>query len=163
MKVYIISVVAVSLVASALILLAPEGKGGGISKHLRLLTSLCILAVISEPLISFSKNILSSSPRDMTYLFTDGLTETDSESVFFESISDFSAAQLNTELTRLICENFSLDDGDISVTSSYKTTDEGISFSSVTVRLSGVAIFKNPRDIESFVTALTGLPCRCEI
>ena len=59
MKVYIISVVAVSLVASALILLAPEGKGGGISKHLRLLTSLCILAVISEPLISFSKNIVA--------------------------------------------------------------------------------------------------------
>lgn len=163
MKIYIISIVAVSLFASALILLAPEGKNGGISKHLRLLTSLCILAIISEPLISFSKNILSSNAKDMTHLLTDGLTETDSESVFFESISDYSASQLDRQLTRLICEKFSFDDSDVSVTSSYVSTDEGISFSSVTVRLSGLAIFKDPRDVEGFVTALTGLPCRCTV
>lgn len=163
MKVYILSVVTVSIVASALVLLAPEGKGGSVSKHLRLLTSLCILAVISDPLISFSKSILSSSPKDMTHLLTDGLDQIDSEAVFFESISEFSASQLNERLKALICERFSVDSDDIFITSSYTATDEGVLFSSVTVKLSGIAIFKNPRDIESFVTALTGLPCRCEI
>ena len=163
MKVYIISIVAVSVLASVTVLLAPEGKNGSISKHLRLLSSLCILAAISDPIISFSKSLFSSSPGDITELFTEGIDESDSESVFFESISEFSASQLNLELVRLISEKFSIDSDDISVKSSYKTSDSGISFSSVTVKLSGLAIFKDPRDIEGFVTALTGLPCRCEI
>ena len=163
MKIYIISIAAVSVVASFVVLLAPEGKSGGISKFLKLLTSLCILAVISDPLISFSKNILSSKPKNIADTLTEGISDSDSESVFFESVSKFSASQLNSELTRLICSKFSLDRGNISVDSSYSVTEDGISFESVRVKLSGYAIFKDPREIESFVTALTGLPCRCEI
>ena len=69
MKIYIISIAAVSVVASFVVLLAPEGKSGGISKFLKLLTSLCILAVISDPLISFSKSILSSKPKNIADTF----------------------------------------------------------------------------------------------
>jgi hypothetical protein len=163
MKIYIVSIVALSIFASAVILLSPEGKNGGIAKHLRLLSALCLLAVITDPLLSFVKKLSSPSTEDLTHILIEGVGESDAEDIFLESISDFSASSLQNELERLICLNFGIDKSDISVSTAHTKTSDGISFSSVTVKISGMAILKDPRDIENYVTELTGLPCKCKI
>ena len=160
MKLYILSVVCVSLFASVIILLSPDGKNNGISKHVRLLTSLCILAAITDPLVSFVKGLTLPSPDNLGNVLTDGIYEEKIEETFLESMAEFSASQFEIELERIICEKFELKDSDISVISSYKADSDGIKFLSVKIKASGLAIFKDPREIETFVTHLTELSCK---
>jgi len=162
MKAYILSVVGASLAAALIILLTPDGKGGGILKHVKLLTSLALLCVIINPFLSFVKSLSETNFDNFKDEILKDVNESDPyESILYESLSKMSADELEKELKNRICENFGIDGGNLEVNAEYTIEENTFSFKRITVILSGGAIFKNPYDIEAYVKELTGIECKC--
>ena len=162
MKAYILSVVGASLAAALIILLTPDGKGGGILKHVKLLTSLALLCVIINPFLSFVKSLSETNFDNFKDEILKDVNESDPyESILYESLSKMSADELKKELKNRISENFGIDVGNLEVNAEYTIEENTVSFKRITVILSGGAIFKNPYDIEAYVKELTGIECKC--
>ena len=161
-KTYILSVIAVSLTAAAVSIFCPNGKGGGILKHLKLLTSLALICVIISPIVSLVKSLSDSSIDKFKDNIIGSISEGgDYESIFFKSLSDTSASELEKEIKKRICEAFQIDESNIEINAEYAVENDTVSFKRITVTLSGEAIFKSPYDIEDYVRTLTGIDCKC--
>lgn len=164
MKAYILSVVGVSLIAAMLILLTPDGKGGSLGKHIKLLTSLALLCVIIKPFLSFAKSLSDTNIDKFKDSILEG-TETGGlyEGIFYESLSDMSADKLEKELKDIISKKFGIDNEDININAEYRIEENSVSFVRINVILSGGAIFKSPYEIEAYVKELTGIECKCSL
>ena len=162
MKAYILSVTVASLIAAVITLLTPEGKDGGIGKHVKLLTSLAILAVIINPFLTFLKDL---SVKDVDSLKDKILSSADPqdpyEKIFYESLSEMSAIDLEDELKKLISEKFGIKSENLSINAEYSVVENAVCFNRITVILSGGAIFRNPYDVEAYVKNITGIECKC--
>jgi len=162
MKAYVLSVVGASLAAALVILLSPDGKGGGIGKHIKLLTSIALLCVIVDPFLSFVSSLSDENFDRVKNDILEDLPEGDPyENIFYESLSKMSAGELERELKARISDKFAIDKEDLDVKAEYTLSENSVSFKRITVILSGGAIFKSPYDIEAYVKELTGIECKC--
>lgn len=162
MKAYILTIVGVTLISSAVIILTP--KSGGILKHIKFLTSVALVCVLSEPIFALVLG-LSSNGIDSFLSEIGSLTEIDDnyESIFYENLSKFSADELQSELKKQVCVKFGIEEKNINVLAEYSSSGDGVNFNRILITLSGSAILKDPREIESYVKNLTNLHCDCVI
>ena len=162
MKAYILSVIGASLVAAVITLFTPDGKGGGIGKHVKLITSLALLAVIINPFLDFVKNLSATDFDSLKDKIIDSADPQDTyEKIFYESLSEMSASELEGELEKLISEKFGIKSENLSVNAEYSMDENTVCFKRITVILSGVAIFKDPYVIEAYVKDITGIESKC--
>lgn len=160
MKIYILSIVGAALLCAAVTSLSPDGKEGGILKHVRLLTALALLCVIIGPLVSFVGTLTDADFNNIVDIPTDDLYG-QGERIFIEKLSKMNADSLGNEIQKRLVSEFDLDENDVSVRVNYEASDEGVRFTRVLVTLSGKAIFRSPYEIEAYVTGVTGLACDC--
>ena len=162
MKAYILSVIGASLAAALVILLTPEGKGGGIGKHIKLLTSLALLCIITDPFLTFIGSLSESKLDGFKESLLENVSETDPyENTLYESLSKMSADTLETELKNRISKRFGIKKDDLDVNAEYEIIDGTVCFKRIVVTLSGGAIFKNPHTVEAYVKEITGIECKC--
>ena len=162
MKAYILSVICVSIVAAIVILLTPDGNGGGIAKHVKLLTSLSLLAVIINPFLNFVKSLSDTSFNGLKENILENVDNSiNYENILYESLSDISKETLETEIKKLISKKFEIAGEDLVVNSEYVINEGTVTFTRITVILSGGAIFKSPYDIEEYVKEISGINCKC--
>lgn len=162
MKAYIISIIGAALVSVGINALTPDGKNGGLSKHTRFLCALVLLCVLIAPFLNFIKGLTEQDPSSIYDGFlTDAVP--DAEVIFKDKLSSYSASLLESKLSELISDHFSIDEDLITVRAEYVTEEESLRFTRIVVILSGGAIFENPYRIEKYVTEQTSLPCDCVI
>ena len=154
MKDYLLSLLAASLCAALVGILAPSSS----QKHLRFLAALFLICVLIAPL---PRVISSASSTDsLTDLIGGSGSDTSEyEKKMEEALEQASGAYFAEMLTQLIEERFSIAEG--SVRCAIKWTEGGTQFAPerVTVILSGSAIWKKPAEIEAFVSSLLGCAC----
>ena len=162
MKTYILTIIGVALVSAAVIILTPKNQG--ILKHVKFLASVALVCVLAEPIFALVSE-LGTNGIDSFLNEIDTLTETDEnyESIFYENLSKLSANELQTELKKQVCAKFGIDEKNLNIRAEYSSSGEGIKFSRILITLSGAAILKDPREIESYVKDLTNLHCDCVI
>ena len=164
MKAYILTVVWTSVIASAVLLFTPEGSGGGIGKHIKLLTSLVLLCAVTDPLLSFIKSISNNGIDVLKDEIRQSAPQADPyQNIFYEELSKMTAEDLENELKALISETFSIDREDLEVRAEYVIDGNSLSFKRIVVILSGKAIFKDPYDIEAYVREISLIECICRI
>ncbi len=156
MRSYIITLTALSFLASIIAALVPDGQRGGLKRHTKLLCSLVLICVMIGPIISFVESL-----SEVKFDFLPDIEEGDSQELFVESISKMSAAQLENELTVLLEARFDINKGELKVRVEYTTDGETMTVTRTVVTLSGTAIFKSPYEIEDYVKRLTNVECDC--
>ena len=154
---YILSLIATVFVATLVGILAPSGDGG-LARHLRLLTSLVLICVLISPALSLAEGVRDLLDGNFNFEGDAGVGE-DYSSALEESMNAASKQYFVQMLTQTLAERFSIAEDDIRCRVEWAGEGENLRPMRVTVVLSGRAIWKNPAEIEEYVTSLLG--CKC--
>lgn len=160
MKAYFFSVLAVCLSATLLGILSPDGKGGGLARHFRLLAALVLLAVLASPLPALLQKAQAGLLLSVEKIRD--AEEGDARAEWEKTMENTSKDYFVSSLTSLLETRFSIPTGEVRVGVEWSDGDEVLPLR-VTAVLSGNAIWKDPREIETFVTDLLGCPCETAI
>lgn len=128
-------------------------------KYLRLLSGICMIAILIAPLPSYLENAES--------LVTtwdengNGGSEVAYDEIYYQSITAANAYQIEENTKNILIERFSFDEDDILVTVMIAEEEGRFLLKKAIVSLSGKAILTDPRRIAECVEEL--LECECEI
>lgn len=161
MKEFIITLIGVCIFCGIVELLSPDGEGGGIKKHMKLLASLCIVSVISAPVVSFCKVLSDDGADRISDLFEIEDRENKYDEIFNESISHYTADEIGRICEERVTAELGIKEGGVDVEIVAENLDGVISVNSAQVVIYPSAIAYDPRDITAIVKNM--LDCKCEI
>ena len=159
MEAYIISLLSTSLAIALVSILTPEGTAGGIAKHVRLLSSLLLLSILTVPIGNCIKELQKIANGDFSILGMEIPNENDVQNDLQATLDETSKRYVLQSLTQRLEEEFAIDTGDIRCVAVWENQDQKAVPIRVTVLLSGSAIWKDPKPIEAFVSNLLGCDC----
>lgn len=159
MTAYLFSIIGASLVAALIGILSPEGEGGGIAKHLRLLTALFLLCTLIAPLKNAMQMLAELADREWKLPQTDSSDSADYHDRLEEALENASTSYFTQMLTQALENTFSIETGQVRCNIQWSQKDDQWKPNRVTVILSGAAIWKDPEKLESFVRELLGCEC----
>ena len=162
MKEYIISVSLTAVVAMIASALVPTVKRSELAPYVRLVSSFVIICVIISPL----SKLTSCDPKASTDSFISSIKAQHPdvyEQSTYSALSKLSALQLSAALSNDICERFDIDASDLKLELQYTVNGDKAEYSHILVLLYGKAIFKNPAEIEKYVSGLCSVKCDCAI
>ncbi len=160
MKAYIIAIICISVVGSIVSILAPEGDGGGLGKHIRLIFGLCLIVVCLGPI---KKGIEVLSSLDVEDILPDVSQDSEEyESIFDSAYGAAEVENLKEGIKKILLDRFGIDGSECSVSVSldgHGDDGEPRKLSRVLITLHGSAVFRDSGEIEDYFSTLLG----CEI
>ena len=166
MKNYLLSIVIVSMCYGVLEILKLNSK----DKASRLIGSLCLVSVVVWPIMPWIRNQenLNSAIADFNdnmigsiNSFNREYNEEKMEDEFYQRIMSLSCDEIQSSIALILCEKFIISQEDIEVLCKLaldKNSD--IHIENVIVVLKNNAIFKNPYEIEEFISVNFNCSCR---
>lgn len=156
---YLASVITAVVAGTVAELLPPDGEGG-MSRPLKLLTSLLILCVIALPLL----DALGQGTDGLLNRLDTALTEISADSTAADAyavrtmayIREASAEAAEREIVALLAERFGLPAAHCRAEVMLAEGEAGITLAGVKVYLSGGAILADAAGIEAYLAALFG-------
>lgn len=145
-------------VAVTLVEMLYPDDGSGVRRALDLCLSLCLLVAVVAPIGGIIGD-LRGKINESAFDFVIPEAERASDEVIFDVIEEEGQRQVEERLKELICERFELKSDRVSVTASIGVSEEGIALNRVTVRLSGVALMTDPREIKHLISEYTDAEC----
>ena len=158
-KSYLLTVIGASLLAALISILAPKGKGDGLSKHMRLLTSLFLICVMISPIKGLAETLTGWIGGEITFPWEENEDEENYREQMEGALQSASKEYFTNQLTETVKAYFSMEDGSVRCQIKWESSQENLRPARVTVILSGASIWKNPEEIEAFVHEL--LHCEC--
>ncbi len=158
MKQYIFSIIAVCVVGSVVSILSPEGEGGGIARHTRLVFGLCVILVCFSPL---TQAIQWIRDFDIGSVLPDGgdVSGGEYESIFEGTYGEAEVENLKEGIISYLSEHFGIDQNSVSVSVRFSGDSHPNRLQTVFITLYDSAIFADTSAIESQLSSLL----RCEI
>ena len=154
MQTYLLSLLGGALAAALVGILAPEGA----SRHIRLVSSLFLICVLVAPLPKAIGSV-SSWFEELEEAADAGESGGGDYAAQLEAaMESASRSYFAQSLTQMLEQRFSIPAGEIRCTVRWQQ-DEELRPDRVTLVLSGSAIWKNPAEMEEFVTGLLGCEC----
>ena len=154
-KTYLLSIFATALLITVVDILAP---GGGLSKHLKLVTSLVFVCILISPSLAFAERLKDFANGDWE-LAIEGDMEEHYSSELQNALDDATKEYFENMLELTLCKEFDIAEDNLRVAVEWIGDAENLRPQKVTVILSGKAIWKNPAKIEEYVTSLLGCTC----
>ena len=155
-KTYLLSIFATALLITVVDILAPGGSG--LSKHLKLVTSLVFVCILISPTLSFAEKLKDFANGDWE-LAIEGDIEDHYSSELQNALDDASKEYFENMLDLTLCKEFDIAEDNLRVAVEWIGETENLRPQKVSVILSGKAIWKNPAKIEEYVTSLLGCVC----
>ena len=154
MQTYLLSLLGGALAAALVGILAPEGA----SRHIRLVSSLFLICVLVAPLPKAIGSV-SSWFEELEEAADAGESGGGDYAAQLEAaMESASRSYFAQSLTQMLEQRFSIPAGEIRCTVRWQQGEE-LRPERVTLVLSGSAIWKNPAEMEEFVTGLLGCEC----
>jgi len=148
---YLISVIGASLIGGVITAALPDSGGGGaLKKYVGFIASLCVLCIIIAP----ATKVLDA----VSEFFGGGIDgrieeyEQSYEEEYNGYLASYGRENAEEGIRELICEEFSIDPEDCHVSAEVSENDGKLQLDRIRVILSGSAIFKNPYEIEEYLT-----------
>ena len=157
-KTYMLSIFATALLITVVDILAPASAGSGLSKHLKLVTSLVFICILISPTVALAER-LGEFAKGNWELGIEGEIENHYAEELQKALDDASRQYFEGMLTQTLCEQFEIAEDDIRTHVEWSGDGDNLRPKKVTVILSGKAIWKNPAKIEEYVSSL--LDCDC--
>lgn len=156
---YLVTLLAASFITALIRILSQNKEGSDISKYIKLLTSLFLVCVLIVPLQSVVEK-LQSFRNNTAEIPGIELPEENAYRNQLEAALDQASTTYFTQmLTQMLETQFSVETGELRCTVQWKQENGTLSPVRVTVILSGKAIWKDPKQIEAFVSDLLGCEC----
>ena len=155
MREYIISIACVCIIGALVCALAPDGEGGGLSRHTRLVYALCLVLVCAAPLRDVMDRIAEFEYEDL-------LPSTDKtdeyESIFNSSYSEAELDNLCVGIKDILSSKFGIDASSCSVSVRAENigTDGKTKLTQIYITLYGDAIWTDTGAIEQYLGSLFG-------
>ena len=157
MKEYLMGLFVLGICCAVVEMLSPDGEGGGIARHIRLLSVLCLLCVLLAPVLTLlqSGESLPEYFRSLLDGWSEGaeLGEEELAHRFQEETERLDIALAEQTVGEMLAEHFSLDATDCRVR---LTVDESYRITQVRVALRGRAIWSNSHEIEAYIEQTFG-------
>ena len=159
MRQYIISVMIAGVVGAIVALLAPDGEGGGLKRHVNLAVGLVIVTVSVSPIIGFVRD-LGEFDADSIIENVGDADKEEYESIFYEGYGAAEIENLKEGIKSILLERFGVKEDEcyISVTTGVGQ-DGKRELKRIFINFYGAAIMKNTEEIEDYLSNLLG----CEI
>ena len=154
---YTISIFATALLITVVDILSPTGAGG-VTKHLRFLTSLVFVCLLISPTVSLAQKLGELADGKWT-LGENTQTENDYNQQMQNALDSASKQYFAEMLTMTLCQEFEIAEDNIRAHVEWIDSENGLRPQKVTLLLSGKAIWKNPARMEEYVSSL--LECDC--
>ncbi len=161
MKEYLSSIIIISIAICIFELLAPNNEN--FIKYIRLIGALCIICVIISPLNLIQENLANNFLDDLK----DKLTENSKEdlgdeytNILNEYLNNHSIEAYNNQIKELLTNNFDIPNNECEVNTYTNFTNEKLTITEIQILLRGNSIFKNPYEIEEFITKICGVKCK---
>lgn len=154
MRGYILSIICISVIGSMISMLSPDGDGGGISKHIKLIFGLSVVLVCINPI-----NEMVNYINELD--FNSIIEQPESESEKYNEIFDgaYESAEIDNlkkGIKQILSDRFDIDSSECKVSLSLT---ENRTLWRVVITLYGSAVWKNTNEIEDYLENLLG----CEI
>ncbi len=159
MNKYLLTIIITSISIGLCNIIIP--KQSGLDKSVKFIGMLIILATVLSPIIDGIKNI-NDETVDLVKdkLSFDAEKEKDKyEFILEDYLSDYSYDLVNDYIKNELNIKFDIASEECEVNLSIVNEGENKKISHVQVLLSGAAIFKNPYDIEQYVSSMLGAEC----
>ena len=157
-KTYILSIFVTALLITVVDILAPASSGGGLSKHLKLVSSLVLVCLLISPTVSLAERLGEFANGDWE-LDIEGDVKDHYSSELQDALDNASKEYFEGMLTKTLCEEFAIAEDDLRVRVEWIGDGENLHPKKVTFILSGKAIWKNPAKIEEYVSSLLNCDC----
>ena len=161
MKTTLIGLFSLCLACALIELFTPAGQERGIERHLRLLTGLCLLCALTQPLIDAAESAHDLPDRIRDWMEKQSAVlspeTSDYDARWQREQEELGARAAAVEIGTMLREKFDLTEDTCRVRVS--VNDTGDTLTEVTVVLSGRAIWKDTHVMEDFVRKTFGCPC----
>jgi predicted PurR-regulated permease PerM len=161
MKTYIVGLFALAIVCAVVELLSPEGEGGGIARHIKLMTGLCLLAALLTPVLSLLRqgtNIPSLLEEALDeWLSEKEQAEAEMSDRWQEQYEQMDTSMAADMIRSMLAQHFSVADTDIAVT--VVLGEDGASIGHLRIALTGRAIWLNTHELEIYIEDTFGCAC----
>ena len=163
---YVYSIVCVSAAIGIACALSPDGVGGGLKKHMKLVCALCFLCVLIGPLLG-----VLDSVKDTFEDIGAGLDGEDEElrreyeMIYNEYIEGGYGDNIETAVKELLSLRLGISSENVRANVRFedKNGDGVKEIGKITVILSGKEIFRNPAEIKACITETFDCECDCAI
>lgn len=150
MQQYLMGLFTLALCCAVVELLAPAGEGGGIARHIKLMSALCLLCTLISPLISLLQN-----GGELARIWEDwfkGWTDTDENTEQWEDRWQEESEQLDITyaeqvVAEMICTKFGLEAENVQV----ELISDGTTVREARVALTGKAIWVDTHRMEAYI------------
>lgn len=157
MREYLMSLIMAALIVGLIGVLVPEGDGGGLRRYVTFVGCLCVLILLISPITRVLGFVGELSDGGFDISFDKQRDEYDER--FKQYIMSLGEESITAELTDIICEKFDISEQECHVKVDTYDAQGQMAIGCVTVILSGKAIFRDPYEIEQYITDLLGCEC----
>lgn len=150
MKSYIISIICVGVIGSIISLIAPEGEGGGLGKHVRLAVGCVLILTCVSPLGELIEGLRELDLSGLVPEVNEGAIE-EYESIFGNSYEAAELSSLKEGIAAMLEERYGVarEDCEISVIADRNGSGE-LELKRIFITLYGRAIWKDTGEIERY-------------
>jgi hypothetical protein len=160
-KAYLLTLLTTSLIVALIGYLTPEGERGGLSKHISLLSGLCLLCVLITPIaqaISGGGDLLGRLEGALDDWLDGGENSKEEyDDRWQEQYEQMDVRYAEAAISLMLQQKFEIAEGDVSVRLQLDDTGERIA--AVQVGLSGRAVWINTHDLEAYIEQTLGCEC----
>ena len=162
MKTYILTLLAASLAAAVIQLLAPKGEGGKLGEHIRMMAGLFLLVSLLNPLKEGIALLRSAAAGELSEYLTVTVPEGDPEdygAVFGDTLSFVGREEVGAWVISELDARFGIPPSGCRVSVACAVEEEMLTVREVRIALLGSYAVRDPHPIESHVTKTLGCPC----
>ena len=163
---YIYSIVCVSAAIGIACALSPDGVGGGLKKHIKLVCALCFLCVLIGPFMGVLdgvKNTFEDIGHGLEGDDEDIRSEYDR--IYTEFIEGGYGDKIEDAVRELLASELGISEKNVRATVRFedKNGDGAKEIGKITVILGGKDIFRDPDEIKACIAQTFGCECECAI
>ena len=155
---YLISVIGAALIGGVVTAALPDSGGGGaLKKYVGFIASLCVLCIIIAPATKALDAVSGFFGGGL-----DGWLEEHNQSYedeYYGYLASYGKENAEEGIRELICREFSIDHENCHVSAEVSESDGKLRLDRIRVILSGDAVFKNPYEIEGYLSDV--FECEC--
>lgn len=156
MRGYVIGLFGLAVCCALVELFSPEGEGGGISRHVKMLSGVCLLLVLWTPLSALLRGG-GDLPERLANAIENWLSEGEERQEDFSQIWQGEQERLDLmyaseTIKQLLIDRFEISDEDITV--QVETDETGERMSLVRIALRGQAIWRDTHQMQSYLNEI---------
>lgn len=163
---YVLTLLAASLSAAVVELIAPKGEGGRLANHVRMIAGLFLLVTLLNPLREGLAILQAAAEGDLTQRIEskiEAATPKDHEATFGASLAAMGQAETESWVTETLQTHFSIPPTDCAVEALCdalcNAENQTLTLRELRIGLKGGSALQNPHPIEAYFSEALNCPC----